>query len=435
MHATLAEWIGRDAVTFSPDSPDTFDRAVETVLSSLSDSVELLGFGEALHGAEDILLLRNRLFQRLVTAHGYAAIAIESSFPAGRLVNEYIGGGNGGGANAPASYEDVKERGFSHDFGRVEANRELVEWMRSYNTDPSHRSKLRFFGFDIPGLHGYASPRQTLHFALDYLASIERASAQTHRQRIDAVLGQDAEWENPAVYMDPSKAVGLSPAAAALRIATEDLITELRTRRPECVARSSRDAYAEALQHALIARELLNSHAGLAAKAGYAALLGIRDALMADTLAHIVDRERDRSPGEKAKVFVFAHNGHLQRGKIAFPVLGEWWPAGSHLKETLGRRYAVIGSAVVASEPNGIGEPEPGSFEAMLAASAGPVRFIPTYNGAGLPVGEIASLATRSGSKRNPTYQPLRPQSLTDFDWLAVLDSTSYTRGGRPLPI
>jgi erythromycin esterase len=433
MHATLAEWIGREAVTFSPDSPDTFDRAVDTVLSSLSDSVELLGFGEALHGGEDILLLRNRLFQRLVTAHGYSAIAIESSFPASRLVNEYIGG-SAGGADARSSYADVKERGFSHDFGRVEANRELVEWMRSYNVDPSHPAKLRFLGFDIPGLHGYASPRQVLHFALDYLSSIVSSSGQTHRERIDAVLGQDAEWENPAVYMDPSKAVGLSPAAAALRIATEDLITELRTHRPECIARSSRDAYAEALQHALVARELLNSHAGLAAKAGYAALLGIRDAVMADTLVHIVDRERDRSGGERANVFVFAHNGHLQRGKIAFPVLGEWWPAGSHLNETLGRRYAVIGSAVVASESNGIGAPEAGSLEALLAASGGPVRFIPTHGGSGLQAAEIASLPTRSGSKRNPTYQPLRPQSLTDFDFLAVLDSTPYTRGGRPLP-
>src|SRR5688500_12027416 len=106
MHATLAEWIGREAIGFAPDLDETINTAIDTVISSLSDSVELLGFGEALHGGEDILLLRNRLFQRLVTAHGYTAIAIESSFPAGRLVNEYIGGSaGGGGANGPASYE------------------------------------------------------------------------------------------------------------------------------------------------------------------------------------------------------------------------------------------------------------------------------------------------------------------------------------------
>ena len=34
---------------------------------------------------------------------------------------------------------------------------------------------------------------------------------------------------------------------------------------------------------------------------------------------------------------------------------------------------------------------------------------------------------------KNPTYIPLRPQSFSDFDWLAVLDSTGYNRGGPAL--
>src|SRR3712207_5418123 len=91
-HATLDEWIAREAIPFSLDSPVAFNAAVDTVIASLGDSVELLGFGEALHGGEDILILRNRLFRRLVEAHGYSAIAIESSFPRARAVNEYVAG-------------------------------------------------------------------------------------------------------------------------------------------------------------------------------------------------------------------------------------------------------------------------------------------------------------------------------------------------------
>ena len=122
----------------------TFNAAVDKVIASLGDAVELLGFGEALHGGEEILILRNRLFQRLVEAHGYSAIAIESSFPRARVVNEYVAG------RGPASYEEVQEAGFSHGFGQLDANRELVEWMRQYNADPSHRVKLQFYGFDSP---------------------------------------------------------------------------------------------------------------------------------------------------------------------------------------------------------------------------------------------------------------------------------------------
>src|SRR5438552_13521904 len=70
-HATLDDWIAREATPFSVDSPRTFNAAVEKVIASLGDSVELLAVGEALHGGEDILILRNRLFQRLVEAHGY----------------------------------------------------------------------------------------------------------------------------------------------------------------------------------------------------------------------------------------------------------------------------------------------------------------------------------------------------------------------------
>ena len=88
-YTTLDEWILHEAVPFSLDSPETLDAAVDRVFD---DSVALLGFGEALHGGEEILLLRNRLFRRLVEAHGFSAIAIESSLPRARVVNEYVAG-------------------------------------------------------------------------------------------------------------------------------------------------------------------------------------------------------------------------------------------------------------------------------------------------------------------------------------------------------
>ncbi len=226
-YATLDDWIAREAIPFSVESPAIFNAGVAKVIASLGDSVELLGFGEALHGGEDILILRKRLFQCLVEAHGYSAITIESSFPRARVVNEYVAG------RGPASYEAVQDTGFSHGFGHFFANRELVEWMRRYNADPTHRP-----------------------------------------------------------------------------------------------------------------------------------------------------------------------------------------------------RYAVIASAVGESLANGIGQPEAGTLENRLTAVPGPARFIPTHKGQGLPAAEIAALPTRSGSMKNPTYFALTSQSFTDFDWLAVLDSTAYNRGG-----
>jgi erythromycin esterase len=153
--------------------------------------------------------------------------------------------------------------------------------------------------------------------------------------------------------------------------------------------------------------------------------------MMAGDLDYIVSSERGRG-----KVLAFAHNGHLQRGKAQWQLGTElliWWPAGAQLSEIFGPRYAVIGTAVSVFDANGIGKPETGTLEARLTAVPGPVRFIPTHKVQGLAVSAITSLPTRSGSMKNPTYFPLTLQSFTDFDWLAVLDSSAYSRGGPPL--
>jgi erythromycin esterase-like protein len=423
---TPEAWIAREAIPFSLGAPESVDAAVDAVVAALGDGVELLGFGEALHGAEEILVLRNRLFQRLVEAHGYSAIAIESSFPRARVVNEYVAG------RGPGSYDEVRETGFGHAFGRLEANRDLVEWMRAYNADPDRRVELRFYGFDIPGgTIGIASPRHVLHVVADYLASVDPVGGQTHRERIDSLLGEDANWENPAAMLDPTRAIGLSPSATALRIETEDLVSELRARRPELIAKRGEPAYAEALHYASMARQLLNFHASMARAFDHADRLGIRDTLMADNLAYVASRERGRG-----KVLVFAHNEHLKRGMAHWRMgtdVHSWWPAGSHLNLMFDRGYAVIGSAVGVSEANGIARPEPGTLEALLTDAPGPGRFVPTRGGDGLPSDGIAALPTRAGSAKNPTYFPLTPRAFAEFDWLAVLDATTYNRGGPPL--
>ncbi|KQC03980.1 MAG: erythromycin esterase [Methanoculleus sp. SDB] len=427
-HATLDDWIRDRAIPFSTGPPATFDAAVDRLIVSLGDAIELLGFGEALHGGEEILQHRNRLFERLVEKHGYSAIAVESSFPKGRLVDEYIAG------RGPASYEEVQEAGFSHGFGRLEANRELVEWMRTYNADPSHRVRLRFYGFDSPTeMTGSDSPRRLLDFVLAYLASADPDAGTEFRGRIEPLIGPDARWENPAAMMDPAQSVGLSPEATALRIATEDLMTELQVRRPALAATSGGDRYREAMQHAVVAWQLLNYHAAVATPGSterIVRLLGMRDAMMADNLAYMISAEQGRG-----KVLAFAHNSHLRRGKAQWqlgPHALAWWTAGAHLNEMFGPRYAVIGSAVGVSDENGIGRPESGTFEARLAAVPGTGLFIPVHGGGELAA-EIASLPARSASTKNSTYFPLTPHNVTDFDWLAFLEATGYSRGGPPL--
>ena len=425
-HAALQDWLSKESIPFDLDEPGSFEAAADQMMLWFGDSVELLAFGEALHGSEEILLLRNRLFQRLVAAHRYAAVVIEVSSPQARAVNDYVLGRREAADPAVRAW-------FSAGFGQLETNRELVEWMRDYNGDPAREPKLHFYGFDLPlGQGGLASPSMVLDIALDYLASVDAVSGQAHRKRIAPLVGDAADWERPAAMFDPSQSIGLSRNATELRIATLDLITELRIRRPELVAKSGPLEYAEAVYHAELTRKLLDAHATLATPGAYARMLGIRDLIMADNLMHILEAERGRG-----NVLVFAATGHLKRGKAQWslppgPDVKEWWPAGSHLAQALGPRYAVIGQALGVSAENAIAAPEPGTLEARMNDIVRPL-IIPTHFGRGLPAAEIAALPVRSGSALNPTYWVLGPQTFTDVDGVLFLPSTSYPRGAPSL--
>ncbi|AEY67501.1 hypothetical protein [Clostridium sp. BNL1100] len=114
---TFVDWATLDRISFSMDSVESFNTVIDKFIASLDDSVKLIALGEELHGGEGFLMLRNRLFQRLAEVHGFSAIAIESSFQKGHIVNEYVNG------NGSDSYESIKENGFSHGFGLLEANR------------------------------------------------------------------------------------------------------------------------------------------------------------------------------------------------------------------------------------------------------------------------------------------------------------------------
>ena len=246
------------------------------------------------------------------------------------------------------------------------------------------------------------------------------------------LLGEMSDWERPGAWFDPAQSIGLSDRATQLRIATLDLITELRISRPKLAAGSDPLEFADALHHGELARKLLDAHAALATPGAYARMLGIRDLIMADNLEHFLALERGRG-----KVLVFSASGHLKRGLSQWhlppePGVKEWWPAGAQVAETLGDRYAVIGMALGVSEPNGVGEPEAGTVEALLEG-AGQAFFIPTHRKVGLPAAELASVPVRTGSTLNPTYSPLTPSSFIEYDAIVFLASTSYPRGALPL--
>ncbi len=416
MQNTVSRWLTDEALTFSLRDPEVFDDAVDRMVEALPESLELLALGEPLHGGEEFLTLRNQLFCRLVEAHGYRAIAIESGLTRGQRVDDYVRW------RSDESLESVLANGFDHGLGEVEANRTLLQWMRAYNEEALEEQRIGFHGFDLPtGTTRCQSPRDSLFFVLDYFDEVSEANP-ARRTRWDQLLGEYAPWEDPRAFLEPSVSPGDRPETQILRGQVEDLIAELERRRPE-LWDQDRVAYLTAYQHAVVGRALLNYHSALASQAGANALLGIRDALMADNLKNILERE-------EGKVLAFAHNSHLQSSFAQLPWY-QWWPAGSHLRKLLGERYVSIAGALGWSMANELERPEKGSLEDALMELRSPAFLLVTPGMRAL--GE-AGFPSRSGSERNRTYQPLTGQVLQDFEALIFLPTVSYTRGAEPLP-
>lgn len=355
----------------------------------------LLGLGEPLHGPDGIGRERNDVFRQLVEHAGFRVIALESGSWAGRRVDAWVRGG-------PGDLDDVLARGITHDFGRFASNRELLEWARGHNEGRPPADQVRVTGFDGPLEMMYAdSPRAALAHLHAFLTG--HGVPVVAWATLDALLGDDGPWTDPAAATDPSRSVGSEDRVRELRALADDLSRALTCTIPALVASAGRDAVDEAALAARCATGLLAYHAAMACagdgSARWSRLSGLRDAMMADNLEALAARER---------TLVSAHNLHLRTGSARMamgPMDVGWQPAGAHLAGRLGADYLVVGTAV--GRVDGVEDAAPDTVEAWLGSRPGADPVLP------------ASAIPRGRPRRttsSPAYFPLDDAVLDELD-------------------
>ena len=285
-------------------------------------TADLLALGEPTHFEPACARLRNDLFAQLAE-HGFRSIALETDRVA------------------------ALDGGFSHDLGEVDANRQLIAWLREYNETAAE--PLTFHGFDAPTeMFSAPSPRAYLEHAREYL-ELDVDSAD-----IVALTGDDERWSRQEAILDPAASPGASPDARELRVLADDLLVALLAQAPRRTA--DRDAWERAKVHATAGRGLLRYHAASARPSDrdtrISRLAGMRAVLMAENLLDIRAVEARRGP-----TLVFAHNSHLQRSGSG---------AGAIVTSLLGDRYAFVAGSLGHSEALGLGEPDPDTYEGRL---------------------------------------------------------------------
>ncbi|WP_327003320.1 erythromycin esterase family protein [Dactylosporangium sp. NBC_01737] len=376
---------------------------VRALLATLPAPPELLALGEPTHGEPAFPQLRNALLRSLVE-DGYRSVAVESDRVAALTVDAFVRGGDG-------TLDAVTAIGLSHGLGQVDANRDLIAWMREHNAGRAPGDQVAFHGFDAPlEMTTAPSPGPYLRHLHEYLTAHLGADGFAHgHDDLAALLGDETRWGDFAALMDAAKSVGGGPGAVTLRVVADDLLTTLYAEAPRLVAASSPRAWRDAEVHGTTALGLLRYHAVAADPIPPAQrtsrLLGIRDALMARNLLDIRDRERHRGP-----TLVFAHNRHLQRHPSTWHLAGmdlTWHSAGAVVATLLGERYAYIAGSLGSSAALGLAAPDPDTFEGALAA-AGPAVVA--------PAAALRGLRQRTDVTAEQGYFPLDAATVAGCD-------------------
>lgn len=317
-------------------------------LRPIIGSARVVGLAEFMHLQPEWLRLRNRLFRYLVENEGVTAIAMETSFTRSIAVDDYVQG-RGPDTASP----DIVHSVFAWAPHEPKENRQLIEWMREYNARPSTKRPIRFYGIDLTGVRPaadiFASARETIDYALRYVARVEPGAVTDLLPRIEPCLPKFSTTSYSGLSQEQRD---------RLTAALSDLEARFEQRRPDWERNTATLEFQRAHRSLRIA---MKHDADFRAK-GTRWSGNARDAAMAENVEWVLERE-----GAEGRILLCASMYHLTR---AVDPTGRDQQLGAHLAASLRKDYVAIGSYWLA---NGNDEKVERKSEAQTGA---PLRLI-----------------------------------------------------------
>jgi erythromycin esterase len=417
VEATLApievlDWIAANQVPLATADP-TGDVADLRPLAATIGDARVVALGEATHGTREFFQLKHRMLDYLVAEKGFTVFAFEAGFPEGRDIDDYVIDGDGDAARAVA--------GLGYWPWSTEEVVDLVEWMRAWNSDPSHTRKVHFVGIDMQ------VPDRAVRDVLAWLAHVDPPQA-THFSTALRLATSRFDY----FTLNPSQLATLQADAQALLQLLDD-------RRAAYEARTSPAAWTLHRQLARVAFQAISltliDYTGEEAES-----LNFRDAAMADNTQWILEQG-----GPDTKIVLWAHNQHVSKGHFYSGFVN----LGTHLAARLGPDLRVFGFAFDAGQFQAIGSDfrlrvfdvasgGPTTLDGTLAAAATPLAVLPL---GGLPAsGPVADWFASRPTTRDITagYLDAIPEAYfydnpvtSYFDALIFVAQTTTA---RPLP-
>jgi erythromycin esterase len=296
--AAITAWLRANATPLVATTPLASDaaRAFETLVGS----APLVAMGEATHGSADFPDWRARVFEALVRDRGFSVYAVEVGYPDALALDDFVVTGRGDPVAAIHALLTTKDE--------TRETLALVQWMRAYNADPSHTTKVHFEGFDVYTPH--AVPR-----VLAYLAKVDPFASEEAHATLAPFTDVGCDETYPAL-----------PAASrdATRRAIAALIARFDAQHTAYAARTSEDEWERVRRLVRIVQQAEISYGDY----------GARDAQMVENVGWLLGRHE-----RGTKVFLDAHNAHVSAvtgaGHLDF---------GAGLRRAWGADYFAFGS-------------------------------------------------------------------------------------------
>ena len=305
------------------------DKELDPILKILGDA-SIIGVSEGTHGMIEPFYWRNALIKYLVQKERIGVIALESGLVESRLIYDYVNGDE-------IDIENALTNGIECGFSRFKQNRELLVWLRNYNSNLEDDQKIHIYGFDIPG----CAPNPLLEnamsgfeYVLNYLKKVNAEKSEKYLTQLNPfnellrIKDNGKDSLNHFTDIDSLQWIELYSIQ-------EKIESELRTNSEEFILKSSQTDYDWAKMAINGAKQNIDFlYAITHSEIEHAP----REKGMSENVKWIKEKEKDKS------LLLFAHLAHLSKeihmkeGKMAYPMCGEY------LSAEYGDNYKVIGN-------------------------------------------------------------------------------------------
>lgn len=275
----------------------------------------MVGLGEETHGTHEFFAMKERVTEFLVQKMGFTVFALENSWDSSLLIDQYVT--TGVGDPHALLIDDMLATWQRHEFF------DLLQWMRAYNADSTHVTKIHFAGFDC----------QTVN-----PVSFTNIVAYIHTVDPSQTALVQALYSGASYYGDAfaSRRAGKS-AFERYRDDAQRVYELLKNHRSIYVARSSQQAFDLALQTSRVIvqyttlQAMGNTYDNLAA-------YSLRDVYMAENATWLANHE-----GNNVKMIVSAHNAHIANDPSYSLGIPQQKSMGAYLREHFNSAYLPIG--------------------------------------------------------------------------------------------